>query len=131
MLLDSIAYQAKCFTFRFFTREATWGQFLIIDQLKTDRQCLIDATYAKKKKWKKEEESTNNLLLYCPKVSILWQLVFYLFRIARVMHSMLRENLVSWNISFIGKKRVKSFVLILKAMEGNEWEIFWRFKTFG
>ena len=56
-----------------------------------------------------KEETGDHLLLHCPKASTLWQLVCALFHIQWVMHSSVREVLLSWNGVPIGKKRQKAW----------------------
>ena len=54
---------------------------------------------------KTEEEMRDHVPLHCPKACILWQLVFALFNVQWVMHSLMRGMLLSWSHSFVGKKR--------------------------
>ena len=68
---------------------------------------------------KSEEESTNHLSLHCPKAAMFWQLIFYLFGVQWIMPYSIKETILSWHSSFVGKKRKKawnaakdSFILI-------------------
>ena len=42
-----------------------------------------------------DEETSNHILLHCSKAHILWQLVFALFDVKRVMNSSIRGLLLS------------------------------------
>lgn len=65
---------------------------------------------------KGDEKSADHLLLYCSKVKILWQLVFSLIGVARVMHSFVRGHLLSEEEMFQGH----SFIAILDIMKGRK-----------
>ena len=56
---------------------------------------------------KKEEEFIDHILLYCSLVKILWQLLFDLFGIHWVQVAMVKEALLGWHNSFVGKRRKK------------------------
>ena len=51
------------------------------------------------------EESIDYLLLHCEKAREVWILLFSLFRVSLVFPSSVRETLLGWNGSFVGKKR--------------------------
>ena len=57
--------------------------------------------------YKAEEESTNRLLLHDPKATMIWQLIFALFGVQWVMSFSIKDSLLSWHSSFVGKKRKK------------------------
>ena len=89
----------------FFTWEAVWERILTLDQLKRRDWCLPSRCYL----CKGEEESTN-YILHCPKVAMLWQLIFaFLFCVQWVMSSLVKDALHSWHGSFVGKKRKKAW----------------------
>ena len=55
----------------------------------------------------KNEETIDHLLLHCSKTRTLWELLFTLVGVSWVMPSSVRETLLSWQGSFVGKKRRK------------------------
>ena len=55
----------------------------------------------------KNEETIDHLLLHCSKSRTLWELLFTLVRVSWVVPSSIREMLLSWHGSFVGKKRRK------------------------
>ena len=58
---------------------------------------------------KAEGEIGENIFLHCLKVTILWQLIFALFHVQWVMHSSVREVLLSWSGFLVGKKRKEAW----------------------
>ncbi|RVX10352.1 hypothetical protein CK203_016077 [Vitis vinifera] len=53
------------------------------------------------------EDTIDHLLLHCSKARVLWELLFTLFGVSWVLPSSVRETLLSWHGSFVGKKRRK------------------------
>ena len=51
-----------------------------------------------------KEETIDRLLLHCSKTRVLWDLLFTLFGVSWVLPSSVRETLLSWHGSFVGKK---------------------------
>ena len=54
-----------------------------------------------------KEETINHLLLHCSKIRVLWELLFSLFGVSWVLPCSVRETLLSWQISSVGKKHRK------------------------
>lgn len=90
-----------------FTQEIVWGKIVMIDQPKRVGQIMSIKHYL----CKQEEESSDRLLIHCVKASMLWHLIFSLFGVTWVMHSMVKENLLSWHGSFVGKKHKKAWMV--------------------
>ena len=55
----------------------------------------------------KKEETIDHLLLRCSKTRVLWDLFFTLIGVSWVLPSSVRETLLSWHGSFVGKERKK------------------------
>ena len=55
-----------------------------------------------------EGEATDHLLIHCPKVRVLWGLVFSLFwgGLGPYVNST-KESLLGWHGTFVGKKQLK------------------------
>ena len=54
-----------------------------------------------------EEESTDHILLHCELARSLWNLLFSLFEVLWVLPFLVREALLGWLGSCVGKKRKK------------------------
>ena len=54
-----------------------------------------------------KEEIIDHLLLHCSKTRALWDLLFTLFGVSWLLPSLVRETLLNWHGSFVGKKRKK------------------------
>ena len=54
-----------------------------------------------------KEETIDHLLLHCSKTRVLWELLFSLFGVSWVMPCSVRETLLSWQTSSVGKKHRK------------------------
>ena len=94
-------------------------RILIMDQLKWRGWMtrILTMDQLKRRGWRipnkcymcKEEETNDHILLHCTKPHNLWQLVFTLFSVQRVMHSSVKGFLLSGGGSFVGKKRKKAW----------------------
>ena len=51
------------------------------------------------------EELINHILLHCAKTRTLWELLFTLFGVQWMLPASVRETLLGWDGSFVGKKR--------------------------
>ena len=85
----------------FFGWEATWGKALILDQLQKRGWALANKCYL----CQRHEESINHILLHCVKTMTLWALLFSMFGVQWVLPATVKEMLLGWNGSFVGKKR--------------------------
>ena len=54
------------------------------------------------------EVTVHHILLHCPVVSSLWEIIFALVGSHWVLPSTVKEAVCSWRGSFVGKKRKKS-----------------------
>ena len=84
----------------FFAWEVTWGKILTLDQVQKRgwplaNRCLLCHV---------EEEFIGHLLVRCAKTRILWELLFTLFGVYRVLPLLVRETLLGWHGSFVNKK---------------------------
>ena len=84
----------------FFGWEATWGKALTLDQLQKRGWPLTNRCYL----CQMHEESIDHILLHCGKTRTLWALFFSLFRVQWVLPATIKETLLSWNRSLVGKK---------------------------
>lgn len=88
----------------FFAWEATWARILTLDYLKVRGWRIPNRCYM----CKEDEETSDYILLHYTKACNLWQLVFVLFGVQWVMHSLVRGFLLSSSGSFVGKKGKKA-----------------------
>lgn len=87
----------------FFAWETSWGKTLTLNQIQKRGWALVNRCYL----CHSNEESIDHLLLHCVKTRALWEMLFSLFGVLWVVPSSVRETLLSWNGSFVGKKRKK------------------------
>ncbi|RVX18352.1 hypothetical protein CK203_006746 [Vitis vinifera] len=89
----------------FFAWEATWGKALTLDIVQKRGRALANRCFMCLEK----EETIDHLLLHCSKTRVVWDLLFTLFGVSWVLLSSIRETLLSWHGSFVGKKRKKEW----------------------
>ena len=70
---------------------------------------------------KEEEDTSVHILLHCPKARILWQLIFALFGVHWVMHSLVRGLLLSWGGFPVGRKRKKAWKVAPLCLFWSVW----------
>ncbi|KAJ9678729.1 hypothetical protein PVL29_020805 [Vitis rotundifolia] len=87
----------------FFAWEAAWGKTLTLDLVQKRGWSLANRCFM----CLENEETIDHLLLHCSKTRTLWELLFTLVGVSWVMPSSVRETLLSWHDSFVGKKRRK------------------------
>ena len=85
----------------FFGWEATWGKTLTLHQLQKRGWALANRCYL----CQRHEESIDHILLHCEKARTLWALLYSMFRVQWVLPTTIKETLLRWNGSFVGKKR--------------------------
>ena len=76
------------------------GKVLTLDQLKRmgwlmDNKCFLCCA---------KEESINPILIHYTKARVLWELSFALFGVMWVLPFSIRDILLGWHGSFVGKK---------------------------
>ena len=87
----------------FFAWEASWGKVLTLDQLKKRGRPLANRCYL----CEEEEETLNHLLVHCPKARMLWDLILAIVGIGWVFPFSVRQVLLAWQGTKVGKKRKK------------------------
>ncbi|RVW89825.1 hypothetical protein CK203_034486 [Vitis vinifera] len=97
----------------FFAWEAAWGKALTLDLVQRRGWSLANRCYMCMEK----EETIDHLLLHCSKTRVLWELLFSLFGVSWVMPCSVRETLLSWQTSSVGKNTGKC--------GGGALHIFW------
>ena len=102
----------------FFAWEATWGRVLTLDRLQRrglqlPNRCFLCGC---------EEESVNHILIHCTVVRVLWDIVFGLVDVKWVFLVTVKEVLVSWRGSFVGKKRKKIWDSIPLCIFWTVWK---------
>ena len=85
----------------FFGWEAIWGKTLTLDQLQKRGWALANKCYL----CQRYEESIDHILLHCEKARTLWALLCSMFGVQWVLPATIKETLIGWNGSFVGKKR--------------------------
>ncbi|KAJ9677832.1 hypothetical protein PVL29_022672 [Vitis rotundifolia] len=85
----------------FFAWEATWGRVLTIDRLQKRGWQMPNRCYL----CGSEEENVNHLLIQCTVAGGLWGMVLSLFGAQWVFPETVKEVIISWKGSFVGKKR--------------------------
>ena len=68
------------------------------------------------------EESIDHLLIHCTKARVLWELLFTFFGVLWVLHSSVKEILLRWHDTFVGKKRIKVWRAISLCLFWMVWK---------
>ena len=102
----------------FFAWEATWGKILTLDKLKKrgwqlPNRCFLCGC---------EEENVNHILLHCIVVRALWEIVLTLVGVQWVFLESVKEALLSWRGSFVGKNRKKFWNSIMLCIFWTVWK---------
>ena len=85
----------------FFGWEALWGKILTCDQLQKRGMTLASRCTL----CQESEETVDHLLLHCPKIRVLWDLLFSLFGVSWVLSTFVKESLFGWNGSYLSKDK--------------------------
>ena len=89
----------------FFAWEATWGKALTLDQIQRKGWSLANQCFL----CHAHEKSFDHILLHYGKARVLWELLFSLFKVYWVMQSTIKETLLGWHGSFVGRKQKKAW----------------------
>ena len=89
----------------FFAWEAYWEKVLTQDQHKRRGWILANRCFL----CCDEEETINHILVHCPKVRVLWDLVFSLFGVNWVLPLTVKDTFLGWFASFVDKKWGKTW----------------------
>ena len=88
----------------FFAWEVSWGKVLTLEQLQRRGYSLVNMCFLCLSK----VEMVDHLLLHCVKTRALWNLLFSLFGVAWVLSGSVKETLIGWHGTFVGKTRKKA-----------------------
>ena len=102
----------------FFVWEASWGKALMLDQLKKRGWSLLNRCFL----CCAAEESIDHLLIHCTKTRVLWELLFTFFGVLWVLHSSVKEILLRWHDTFVGKKWIKVWRAISLCLFWMVWK---------
>ena len=89
----------------FFAWEASWGKVLNLDHLKKKEKALANKCFLCG-----EEETVGHLLVHCPKARVLWDLLLAIVGVNWVFLLSIKETLLSWGGTFVGKKHKKAWM---------------------
>ena len=87
----------------FFTWEVAWGRILTLDKLQGRGIYLVNRCFL----CQEAEELVDHLLLHCSKTRVLWELLFSLFGVNWIISGSVRDMLLGWKGTFVGKRRKK------------------------
>ena len=102
----------------FFAWEATWGKVLTLDRLQRRGVQLPNCCFL----CGCEEENVNHILIHCIVVRALWDIVLGLVDVKWVFPETVKEVLISWRGSFVGKKRKKIWDSIPLCIFWTVWK---------
>ena len=82
------------------------AKILTLDNLKKGRRALANRCFL----CGKEEDTVDHLLVHCPHTRVIWELLLAIAVVKWVFPLSVRETLLSWGDSFVGKKRKKAWM---------------------
>ena len=88
----------------FFAWEASWGKVLTLNQLQRREHLLVNRCFLCLSK----VGTIDHLLLHCAKTRVLWNHFFSLFGVSWILSCSIKETLLGWHGSFVGKARKKA-----------------------
>ena len=90
----------------FFGWEASWSKVLTLDQLKKRGRALANRCFL----CGEGEEIVDHLLINCSKAKILWDLLLAIYGVSWLFLLFVKETLLSWQGSFVGKRCKKAWM---------------------
>ena len=102
----------------FYAWEAVWGKVLTLDKLQRRGWHLPNRCYLRGC----AAESINLILLHCSVVSLLWDIIFAIVGAHWVFPKTVKEAIISWKDSFVGKKRKKVWNAVLICIFWTVWK---------
>ena len=103
---------------RFFNWEAAWGKVLTLDKLQRRGWHLPNICYL----CGYAEETIHHLLLHCPIVNSLWEIIFSLFGLSWVFPKTIKEAILSRKGYFVGKKNSKVWKSVPVCIFWTVWK---------
>ena len=83
---------------RIFSREASWNKILTLDNIQKRGWAVANKCFLCE-----EEELAYHLIIHCDVTCDLWHFVFSLFGVPWVLPSTMKDVLLSWHGSFVGR----------------------------
>ena len=102
----------------FFAWEATWSKVLTLDLVRKRGWSMENKCFL----CHEEQESIDHVLIHCDKTRFAWHILFSLFGVSWVLPSSMRELLLSWHGSFVGRKRKKVWQAIPLCLLWTIWK---------
>ena len=68
------------------------------------------------------EELVDHLLLHCRKTRVLWELLFSLFGVNWIISGSVRDMLLGWKGTFVGKRRKKVWQTVPSCLFWTVWK---------
>ena len=90
----------------FFVWEASWSKVLTLDHLKKKGRAFANRCFL----CGNEKETVDNLLIHCPQTRVIYKLLLDIVGVKWVFSLSVRETLLSWEGSSVGKKRKKAWM---------------------
>ena len=92
---------------------------LTLDQLKIRGRTLVNRCFL----CEEEEEMVDHLLVHCCKARLMWGLLFAIIGVRWAFPSTVRDTLISWHGSFVGKKQRKAWLISPLCLFWTIWRV--------
>ena len=93
------------------------GRILTLDQIKRRGRALANRYFL----CEEEEETVEHLLLHCTKAKVLWNLFLAIVGVQWVFPLIVRGTFLSWHGSFVGEKRLKTWMAAPLCLFWSIW----------